>query len=243
MSVENAPPYCLHPGLLPLSARSLSPTVPHLFSWFTPGPHLGFECPAEKPWKVLEEGMLLSHGRPSGTPLRRSQVGRLERQPGGGEKVVGEQEDESGENRAVETGAGFRARLRRPGAHFHSCSPPHQAKAGSLEGPPGCRASKSCSVRSCGWQDRQTPRALGAAPDLTPLHKTFQSVRIAITPLGGNFPACRHQWDLMGIQTTAHELGLISPILQMRNQSFRVKRSDSWNRGLLMAPCPPPPAS
>lgn len=71
------------------------PTVPHLSSWFTPGPHLSFECPAEKPLKVLEEGMLLSHGCPSGTQLRRSQMGRLGRQPGVSEKDVGDEEDES----------------------------------------------------------------------------------------------------------------------------------------------------
>lgn len=174
--------------------------------------------------------MLLSHGRPSGTQLRRSQVGRLERQPGGGEKDVGDQEDE--------TGAGFRHASGGPeptsaAVPHHTRPRPAHRRDHRAAGAPSPAVSRAAVGRQ-----RQTPQALGAAPDLTPLHKTFQSVRIAITPLGGNFPACRHQWDFMGIQTTAHELGLISPILQMRNQSFRVKWIDSLNRGLLMAPCP-----
>lgn len=117
-------PYCPYPPFSP-------PPCPHLSPWFTPGPHLSFECPTEKPLKVLEEGMLLSQGRPNGTQLRRSQAGRLGRQRGRGERDVEMRRMRAGDSRAVETGAGLKACLGRLGIHAHSCPPPHQAWVGT----------------------------------------------------------------------------------------------------------------
>lgn len=139
--------------------------------------------------------MLPSHGSPGGTQLRRSQREGLEGQSGGGKKVMGGGEDESRgeESRRDRSGiSGTPQKAQDPDPQLSATTP---GPGGHTWGGHWAAEAPGPAVsRAVARSQRQNSQA----PDLSPLNKTFQSVRTEVTPLRGYYPACRCQQDLMG---------------------------------------------
>lgn len=99
-----------------------------------------------------------------------------------------------GGKRAVEQERDFRHAPEGPGPR--STAVCHHTRPGRahLGGHWAAEAPGPAVSRAVASSQRQNSQA----PDLSPLNKTFQSVRTEVTPLRGYYPACRCQQDLMG---------------------------------------------